>query len=131
MPWQKLVFWLSMESPGDSMMAAILLRRAARGKPFEALIQGRSGNADDISHDLTLTTETTIRRLPFQADAFSQRLWCQVFAAFDHLHDTLGANAEAVTVEFLPDALINFDTVKLRHLPEIRVLSAIHFPALV
>jgi hypothetical protein len=120
-----------MESSGDSMTAASLLRRAYRGKPFEALIQGRGGDANNISHDLTLATEATIRRLPFQADAFSQRLWCQVFAALNNLHHTLGAKAEAVTVEFLPDPLIDFDTVKLRHLPEIRVLSAIHFLALV
>jgi hypothetical protein len=120
-----------MESSGDSMTAPSLLWRAYRGKPFEALIQGWGGDADDISHDLTLATEAMVRRLPFQANAFSQRLWCQVLAAFDHLHDTLGAKPEAVTVEFPPDPLIDFDTVQLRHLPEIRVLSAIHFPALV
>lgn len=61
----KTRLWLNMELLRGPMVAESLLRRACRGKPFEALIQRRGRDANHVTHHLTLATETTIRRLAF------------------------------------------------------------------
>src|ERR1035438_7822366 len=96
---------------------------------FARSIQGGGGDADDVTPELTRTTQATICRLALEPKFFTTRHGREIPGAFHNLHHARTTQAVALAVELFINSLVNRNIMKQRRLTEVCVLSAIHLLA--